>query len=266
MTKILLGVGAAGILGVGVYSFMQTGELKALVAETSAMQKEMALSDNERAEANQKLEDVRLELGKVRTEYNEYMALLEDRKTKAEGTAAPKSLTMKVERQDEQIKQLEADIAANEEAFTEISVDITNAENYLSTTQAKVKTATTSREELAVAIEEAQVVLEETTKKFNDLAEKDRKRNASLSQNSISSLITAVDGEWGFVVIKPHPRAEIEADSSLIVVRGQQPLGRLSIDSIESGRVVANVIMSSMPAGARIRPGDRVILAEPNRF
>lgn len=266
MKKILLIGAAAGITAAGVYSYTQTAGLKALVEETNAFKKEMRLSDNERADAKKQLEEMRLKLAKVKAEYNEFMALLDDLKTKSSGVAAPKSLTLKVERQDEQIKKYEAEIAENVEAFEKVSVEISEAENYLSTTEAKVKTLEASREEVAVALEEAQVVLDETTKKFNELTEKDRQRNASLSQNSISSLITAVDGDWGFVVIKKHPRAEISESSSLIVVRGAEPLGRLSVESVERGRILANVIMSSMPAGARIRPGDRVILAEPNRF
>lgn len=267
MKKILLIGAAAGITAAGVYSYTQTAGLKALVEETNAFKKEMRLSDNERADAKKQLEEMRLKLAKVKAEYNEFMALLDDLKTKSsQGAAATKSLALKVERQDEQIKKYEAEIAENVEAFEKVSVEISEAENYLSTTEAKVKTLEASREEVAVALEEAQVVLEETTKKFNELTEKDRQRNASLSQNSISSLITAVDGDWGFVVIKKHPRAEISESSSLIVVRGAEPLGRLSVESVERGRILANVIMSSMPAGARIRPGDRVILAEPNRF
>ncbi|WP_018969996.1 hypothetical protein [Rubritalea marina] len=265
MKTILLGAACVGVAAAGVYSVTQTAQMKKLVEETSSMEKEMRLSDNERADTQKQFEEIDSKIEDIRTEYNEYLALLDDRKAKAGDLKSPRSLTMKVERQEDEIKQYQEEIAANIEAFEAEGVEITEAADFVSTMEAKAKTLEEDHEAVVVALEEAQVAYEEKNTKYQGLLEKDRKRNASLSQNSISSLITAVDGEWGFVVIKPHPRAVIDQSSGLIAVRGTQPLGRLTVDSIESGRIVANVDLKSMPPGSRIRPGDRVILAEPNR-
>lgn len=91
------------------------------------------------------------------------------------------------------------------------------------------------------------------------------KRRANLNANKISSLITAVDNEWGFVVVKPHEGAMIKSSSKLVVVRGNKHIGRLNINAIEgeAGRVLANIDYSSLVKGMKIRPGDRVILSEP---
>jgi len=91
------------------------------------------------------------------------------------------------------------------------------------------------------------------------------KRRKNLNANKISSLITAVDNEWGFVVVKPHEGAVIRPESKLVVIRGNKHIGRLNINAIENeaGRVLANIDYSSLVRGMRIRPGDRVILSEP---
>ncbi len=99
-----------------------------------------------------------------------------------------------------------------------------------------------------------------------DFKEAQLKRRKSLNANKVSSLITAVDNEWGFVVVKPHSDAMIKQESKLLVIRGNKHIGRLTINAIEveAGRVLANIDYSSMAPGMRIRPGDRVILSKAN--
>jgi len=100
---------------------------------------------------------------------------------------------------------------------------------------------------------------------LSDFKEAQLKRRKNLASNKVSSLITAVDQEWGFVVVKPHADSIITEDSKLVVIRGSKHIGRLTINAIESdaGRVLANIDYSSIASGMRIRPGDRVILSEP---
>ena len=89
-----------------------------------------------------------------------------------------------------------------------------------------------------------------------------QQRRKNLKANGVSSLITSVDNDWGFVIVKPHSDAIINQDSQLIVVRGDRHVGRLSINAIESGRVLANIDYNSLVSGMRIRPGDKVILGK----
>lgn len=98
-----------------------------------------------------------------------------------------------------------------------------------------------------------------------DFKDAQLKRRKNLASNRVSSLITAVDNEWGFVVIKPHSDAVIKQESQLVVIRGNRHIGRLSINAIEDegGRVLANINYGSLAPGMRIRSGDRVILTQP---
>lgn len=99
---------------------------------------------------------------------------------------------------------------------------------------------------------------------LSDFREAQEKRRKNLKGNRVSSLITAVDNEWGFVVVKPHSDAIIKQESKLVVIRGNQHIGRLTINAIENegGRVLANIDYKSLVPGMRIRPGDRVILSK----
>jgi hypothetical protein len=49
-----------------------------------------------------------------------------------------------------------------------------------------------------------------------------------------------------------------------MVVRGTRPLARLNISAVEANRVIADIDYDSLVAGARLRAGDRVILAKAN--
>jgi len=99
---------------------------------------------------------------------------------------------------------------------------------------------------------------------IGDFKDAQIKRRKNLNANKVSSLITAVDNEWGFVVVKPHEGAQIRPESKLVVIRGNKHIGRLNINAIEGeGRVLANIDYRSLVPGMKIRPGDRVILNEP---
>jgi Flp pilus assembly protein CpaB len=52
----------------------------------------------------------------------------------------------------------------------------------------------------------------------------------------------------------------ISEATKLLVIRGSQTVGKLSIVAIQGERTVANIIPDTLAAGMSIAPGDRVIL------
>jgi chromosome segregation ATPase len=106
--------------------------------------------------------------------------------------------------------------------------------------------------------------VEQNNAVLSDFKDSQLKRRKNLGANKVSSLITAVDNEWGFVVVKPHSDSMIKQGSKLLVIRGSRHIGRLSINAIEveAGRILANIDYSSLAPGMRIRPGDRVIMTK----
>jgi len=117
--------------------------------------------------------------------------------------------------------------------------------------QAEAKKKETEGEEQKVA--EARKALDDIVRKIED-------RKKSFDRNSLSAHIVAVNSDWGFVVIDAGQTQGITAATKLLVTRGTQTVGKLSIISVQGGRTVANILPETLAPGLMIAPGDRVIL------
>ncbi|HSI64963.1 MAG TPA: hypothetical protein VLE43_17690 [Candidatus Saccharimonadia bacterium] len=95
---------------------------------------------------------------------------------------------------------------------------------------------------------------------LSDIVESIETRKKSFDRNSLSATIVAVNNDWGFVVIEGGENKGITVDTKLLVTRGNQPIGRLQIVSVDRSKTLANIDMKSVTNGVSIAPGDRVIL------
>ena len=84
-------------------------------------------------------------------------------------------------------------------------------------------------------------------------------RSQGIALNGTEGTITAVNQDWGFAVINIGKNQGVSADSELIVKRGSDIVGKLSIVSIEPRLTVADIRQDTLRNGARIVPGDKVI-------
>lgn len=164
---------------------------------------------------------------------------------------------------DEELDKIKAAQKAVTEAFGK-NINLDEIPEYVEKLENERKTLAKEYEELSAASE---VLTGQVTKNRESIGELERRaadRSASLRGNAAASVITSVNNSWGFVLIKPHPEASITEESKLIVVRGTQHVGRLRINSIEPGRVIADIDYDSLAPGVRIQPGDKVILGVSN--
>jgi hypothetical protein len=102
-------------------------------------------------------------------------------------------------------------------------------------------------------IADSRRVLDEIVKKIED-------RKKSFDRNSLNARVVAVNSDWGFVVVNAGKTLGITEAAKLLVIRGTQTVGKLSIVSVEGERTVANIIPESISKGINIAPGDQVIL------
>ena len=128
-------------------------------------------------------------------------------------------------------------------------------------------------EDMKKELANAQKEEEELTKQvaaMNKRVEKGRstvgtfqKRQAERSQgialNGTEGTITAVNQDWGFVVVNIGKNQGVSADSELIVMRAGEIVGKLAITSIEPRLTVADIRYDTLKDGATILPGDVVI-------
>ena len=88
-------------------------------------------------------------------------------------------------------------------------------------------------------------------------------RSSRISRNSMQAVVTAVNQDWGFVVIGAGSNSGFTPQASLLVERDGRKIGRVRPSSIEPTQTIAEIDFDSIASGVRLQPGDRVILATP---
>ena len=78
----------------------------------------------------------------------------------------------------------------------------------------------------------------------------------------MESVITAVDQNWGFVVIGAGAKTGFTPQTVLLVKRDGKLIGKVRPTAIEPTQTIADIVTDSMAPGVRLQPGDRVILAK----
>ena len=109
-----------------------------------------------------------------------------------------------------------------------------------------------------VEAEQTQVAVVDREK--GEIVRKIEERKKAFDRNGLTARVIAVNLDWGFVVIDAGKAVGITQDTKLLVTRGTQTVGKLSILSVEGNRTVANILPDSLVAGMSPAPGDRVIL------
>jgi hypothetical protein len=71
--------------------------------------------------------------------------------------------------------------------------------------------------------------------------------------------ILAVNTGWNFVVLSVGDKQGVVVNAPLLVVRGNEPIARLRITSVEPSTSIADVIPSSVRRGTTVQAGDTVI-------
>jgi uncharacterized protein (DUF3084 family) len=265
MKTPLYALACAGIGAAGIFSYMEIAKHQAELDSTD--EKKRKIENVEIAHlAKQKDYDTEKDLKKIaEDELNETKAeieLKESQKLSLKRTL--KDLDNKVASQQEKIEEVENLIKKVKNAFQGQDVELADIPAFVEKLNEERKNLYKKSEEITIAVEEVQTKLDANNADLSDLNKRELERVKSLRQNGLSSLITAVNSNWGFVVIKPHPNAIINTDSNLIIVRGAQHIGRVNINAVEANRVIADIDFDSLVSGARVRAGDRVILAKAN--
>ncbi len=94
----------------------------------------------------------------------------------------------------------------------------------------------------------------------DNYARKKDERQKAFARNSMTATVVAVNSDWGFVVIDAGQDEGITQSTKLIVTRGTQTIGKISILSVSGNRTIANILDDTITPGYAIAPGDRVIL------
>ncbi len=88
-------------------------------------------------------------------------------------------------------------------------------------------------------------------------------RGSRIGRNSMEAVVTAVNQDWGFLVIGAGSNSGFTPQTALLVERDGRQIGRVRPSSIEPTQTIAEIDLESLASGVRLQPGDRVILAKP---
>jgi hypothetical protein len=102
--------------------------------------------------------------------------------------------------------------------------------------------------------------VEDARKVLQELVAKVETRKKAFARNSLTARIVAVNADWGFVILDAGEKQGITPDTKLLVTRGTQTIGKLSILSVQGSQTVANVVTETLAHGVSPAPGDSVIL------
>ena len=198
-----------------------------------------------------------------------YEALYAQEVRLAESKANTDTHNVNIKRLDNEISGLNSEkapvdkkIATAENAVKEISErfpgttlqnvaeKIKQLESDLETAKQDLATRKTELEVVNKKVAANEVRIEKAEKVQTD-------RLSSIGRNATEGLITAVNTDWGFVLVNIGKDQGVQGDSELIVQRDGIRIGNLNVVSIQPGLTVADINQKGLSGS--VEPGDKVI-------
>ena len=214
-------------------------------ADLRKAKEELNAAQQTREELSQALESFKATLLQVKNESSDLDTTLKDQdaefaelnKTLEAVAAALKELGegITLENLPEKIQQLEDDRKARQQKLEELETLVASAQ----------KSLATKREEI------------------DRLVRRETQRSARIGRNAMEAVVTAVNQDWGFLVIGAGSNSGFAPQTPMLVQRDGRMVARITPSAIEPTQTIAEIDFKSMASGARIQPGDRVILAKP---
>lgn len=118
-------------------------------------------------------------------------------------------------------------------------------------------------EELEVLIAGTEKSLVAGREEADRLTKRMVERTSRISRNATEAVVTAVNQDWGFLVIGAGSNSGFTPQTPLLVKRDGRMIAQVTPSSIEPTQTIAEIDMDSLASGVRLQPGDRVILAKP---
>jgi hypothetical protein len=175
-------------------------------------------------------------------------------------------------KQNEDLKGQEEEFAQLEKALAEVNnilaalgggVTLDTLPEKIQQIEDDKKAKQTKLEELEVLAGGAEKSLATNRAELDRLSKRMVERSSRIGRNSMEAVVTAVNQDWGFLVIGAGSNSGFTPQTELLVERDGRKIGRVRPSSIEPTQTIAEIDLESLASGVRIQPGDRVILAQP---
>lgn len=257
MAKVFIGIALAIMLATAALGFLAKGNIDKLqstlkgtkadlVAEAKKVrdaQAEVKKSTEERDAANTKAEEAAKQLTAKETEVTGLKGQVDAAKKLADDQTADvvriteelrvakEGMVGKPVPDDPRIAELTAQVAKAQAAAADAKLAADSMVNRLKDTETKLSAA-----EL-----------------------KERQRAQISGRAGLQARILAVNPGWNFVVLSVGDKQGVAVNAPLLVIRGNEPIARLRITSVEPSTSIADVIPGSVRRGVSVQAGDTVI-------
>lgn len=167
--------------------------------------------------------------------------------------------------QDTELEALQAALAQVQKVLGDLGGDVTldNLSEKITGIEEDIKTKRAKEEELETLIEGAKSSLATKRDEIRRLADRKDSRNERIRRNAMEARVTAVNQDWGFLVIGAGSNSGFTPQTALLVKRDGRLIGRVNPSAIEPTQTIAEIELETLSPGVRLQPGDRVILAKP---
>jgi hypothetical protein len=165
--------------------------------------------------------------------------------------------------QKEKFAQLEQIRAKADEILKGAGVTLEELPNEVIKIEEDKKAKAKALAEVQALVEAAQKAVEANQAEIARVTERDAARASRMRRNAMESVVTAVNEDWGFVVIGAGSNTGFTPQTKLLVKRDGRLIAEVQPSAIEPSQTIAEIDRESVAPGARIQPGDRVILASP---
>jgi soluble cytochrome b562 len=256
MTKVLFLLSAV-IMLVSAFFAYQNGRAITDVRTTKASNHRQI--QTEIGEVSKLVDDITAksaEVAKAKQDIDVEAEKLKGHKIKlAQADAETKRMEEAVKEKETEMETLKAKLAKLPAGFT-----VQTLSENLNKMKASIVDFQTQAEGKKKEVVAEQEKLDAVSKSLQDIIAKIEGRKKAFERNSLTGRVVAVNPDWGFVVLDVGEKESITPDTKLIVIRGTETVGKLSILSVTGQKTVANVLADTLAPGMSPAPGDRVIL------
>lgn len=254
--KPLIILGMLGAIGGAVLSVMTRASLKDLRLQKDALNRE-TLALHEQVTAKN-AETTAVDETFVSTSKN---AKNEDLQTKSLASET-KGKEEELQATKKEIEDIAAKRQTMQEEITRILGSAGTPEEILAKNEALKKENDAKVEEIEQISKEADVAKKATAESqtlVTRLKQQQATRAKAIALSSRTGTISAVNPEFGFVIVNLGQNQGVTSESRLLVKRGSQLIGKLNIVQIGGSTTVADIVTKSITPGFAIQPGDEVI-------
>lgn len=246
------------MLGSAVVGLMNKGDIDRLSSELTQVKGDVKDATARLGEAEDNRDDAEQRETQAKDGRNQASAAVES--VKQDLKVIERSLEdVAAEMKKVEIEQKEIDLAVRKQ-FPDGNI---KSADDLKMTLTMLKDTLTEKQnrkaELQAQKEAAQQAKQTEVAKVEEEEEYQFERAQRLTLNSMIATVVAVNKDWGFVMVNAGKAHGVQADSSLLVRRGNSRVARLRIVSLEDMMTVADVIDESSITGVAVKPGDKVI-------